>query len=93
MSATVHLPRSLVALFPGAPRQLEAAGGTVAEVIDDLDRRIPGLRNRLVDAGPVVRTHINVFVAGRRAGLDTAVPAGAEVHIIPAVSGGQEAST
>ncbi len=89
----MHLPRSLVALFPGAPRQLDAAGDTVAAVIDDLDRRIPGLRNRLVDAGPVIRTHINVFVGGRRATLDTDVPAGAEVHIIPAVSGGQEAAT
>lgn len=88
MSATVHLPRSLVALFPDAPRQLEADGGTVAEVIDALDARIPGIRNRLVDAGPTLRTHINVFVAGRRARLDTIVPAGASVQIIPAVSGG-----
>lgn len=88
MSATVHLPRSLVALFPDAPRQLEADGATVIDVIDALDARIPGLRNRLVDAGPSLRTHINVFVAGRRARLDTAVPAGADVHVIPAVSGG-----
>jgi len=88
VSATVHLPRSLVALFPGAPRQLDAAGSTVAEIIDDLDARIPGLRNRLVDAGPVLRTHINVFVAGRRATLATIVPPGSEVHVIPAVSGG-----
>ena len=85
MSATVHLPRSLVALFPDAPRQREADGATG---IDVLDARIPGLRNRLVDAGPSLRTHINVFVAGRRARLDTAVPAGADVHVIPAVSGG-----
>ena len=85
---TVHLPRSLVALFPDAPRRLDVAGTTVAEVIDELDRRIPGLRNRVVDAGPVIRTHINVFVAGRRASLDTIVPAGAQVHVIPAVSGG-----
>jgi sulfur-carrier protein len=88
LSATVHLPRSLVALFPGAPRLVEADGGTVLEVIDALDARIPGLRNRLVDAGPALRTHINVFVAGRRARLDTLVPPGAEVHVIPAVSGG-----
>lgn len=89
MPVNVHLPRSLVALFPDAPRRLEADGETVGEVIDDLDRRIPGIRNRLVDAGPVIRTHINVFVSGRRAGIDTIVPAGAEVHIIPAVSGGR----
>jgi len=88
VSATVHLPRSLVALFPGAPRRLEAEGATVLEVIDALDGRIPGLRNRLVDAGPTIRTHINVFVSGQRARLDTAVPAGADVHVIPAVSGG-----
>ena len=86
--AIVHLPRSLIALFPGAPRRLEVAGSTVAEVIDDLDRRIPGLRNRVLDAGPSIRTHINVYVAGERADLDTPVPPGAAVHIIPAVSGG-----
>lgn len=86
--AIVHLPRSLVALFPGAPRRLESAGATVADVIMELDREIPGIRNRLVDAGPVIRTHINVFVAGHRATLATAVPPGADVHIIPAVSGG-----
>jgi molybdopterin synthase sulfur carrier subunit len=86
--ADVRLPRSLVALFPGTPRQLEAAGATVAEVIADLDAQVPGMRNRLLDAGPSIRTHINVFVAGERATLTTPVPAGAVVHVIPAVSGG-----
>lgn len=86
--AVVHLPRSLVALFPGTPRRLEASGSTVAEIIDDLDRRIPGLRNRLVEAGPALRAHLNVFVAGERATLRTPVPPGADVHVIPAVSGG-----
>jgi molybdopterin converting factor small subunit len=84
----VHLPRSLIALFPGAPRRLDAQGATVAEVIDDLDRQVPGMRNRLLDTGPSIRTHINVYVAGERAELDTPVPAGVDVHIIPAVSGG-----
>ena len=86
--AVVHLPRSLVALFPGAPRILEANGATVADLIADLDARVPGLRNRLVDAGPALRLHINVYVAGERATLETPVPAGAAVHVIPAVSGG-----
>jgi sulfur-carrier protein len=86
--AEVHLPRSLVALFPGTPRRLEARGGTVAEVIADLDAQVPGMRNRLLDAGPSIRTHINVFVAGERATLTTQVPADAVVHVIPAVSGG-----
>lgn len=86
--AQVHLPRSLVALFPGTPRRLSAAGSTVAEVIADLEAQVPGIRNRIVDAGPVIRTHINVFVAGERATLATPVPDGADVHVIPAVSGG-----
>lgn len=67
---------------------MEARGATLADVIADLDVRLPGLRNRLVDAGPVLRTHLNVFVAGQRAALDTRVPPGADVHVIPAVSGG-----
>lgn len=86
--ADVHLPRSLVALFPGAPRRLEARGATVAEVIDDLEAHVPGIRNRLLDAGPSIRTHINVFVGGQRATLATPVDAGSVVHVIPAVSGG-----
>lgn len=84
----VHLPRSLIALFPGAPRRLDAQGTTVAEAIDDLDRQVPGMRNRLLEAGPSIRTHINVYVAGERATLDTPLSPGADVHIIPAVSGG-----
>jgi molybdopterin synthase sulfur carrier subunit len=87
-TAHVHLPRSLIALFPGTPRRLDAAGGTVAEVIANLDSQVPGIRNRIVDAGPMIRTHINVFVAGERATLATTVPDGADVHVIPAVSGG-----
>jgi molybdopterin converting factor small subunit len=86
--ADVHLPRSLVALFPGAPRRLAAHGTTVAEVIADLDAQVPGIRNRLLDAGPTIRTHINVFVAGQRATLATPVEADSVVHVIPAVSGG-----
>jgi molybdopterin synthase sulfur carrier subunit len=86
--ADVHLPRSLAALFPGTPRRLQAQGATVAELIADLDAQVPGIRNRLLDAGPSLRTHLNVFVEGRRATLATPVPVDAIVHVIPAVSGG-----
>lgn len=87
-SAVVHIPRSLAALFPGCPRLMHAEGGTVLELVRDLDRRIPGIANRVLDAGPSLRRHLNIFVAGERAGLDTSVPPGTEVHVIPAVSGG-----
>ena len=86
--ADVRLPRSLVTLFPGTPTRLAANGATVADLIADLDAQVPGLRNRILDAGPTIRTHLNVFVAGERATLATPVPPDAIVHVIPAVSGG-----
>jgi molybdopterin converting factor small subunit len=86
--AVIHLPRSLVALFPGSERRMPASGETVLDVIRDLDLRVPGVANRVLDAGPSIRTHLNVFVNGERAGLDSPVPSGADVHVIPAVSGG-----
>jgi sulfur-carrier protein len=86
--ATVMLPRSLLALFPGVERRNELAGETVDAVITALDKRAPGMRDRLVEAGPRLRAHINVFVDGQPADLTTPVGAGATVHVIPAVSGG-----
>jgi sulfur-carrier protein len=87
--ATVLLPRSLLALFPGAERRHEVAGRSVAAVLDTLDATIPGLRDRLVEAGPRLRPHINVFVDGDPADLATPVRDGSIVHVIPAVSGGR----
>ena len=86
-TVTVVLPRSLTALFPGTPLRSDATGRTVTELIDDLDRRVPGLRERLCD-GTALRRHLNVFVAGQQAALSTAVREGQVVHVIPAVSGG-----
>lgn len=84
----VHLPRSLVTLLPDAERLMPANGMTVLEVLRDLDRRTPGLANRVLDAGPSIRTHLNVYVNGQRATIDSPVPAGADVHVIPGISGG-----
>jgi molybdopterin converting factor small subunit len=86
--ATVILPRSLVSLIPGTSRTCEVEAATVREAIDRLDERTPGLRNRLVDSGPVLREHINVFVDGTQGSLDTPVLPGSTIHVIPAVSGG-----
>ena len=88
MAVTVILPRSLVSLIPGTSRSTEIEAGSVAEAIDRLDALTPGLRNRIVDSGPVIRTHINVFVDGRIAALDTPLGPNATIHVIPAVSGG-----
>jgi molybdopterin synthase sulfur carrier subunit len=86
--AQVHLPRSLLLLFPAAELRPVVEAATVGDVIDGLDRRWPGMRARLCDAGPVIREHINVFVDGERADLATPVGTHSVVHVIPAVSGG-----
>ena len=86
--ATVFLPRSLVALFPGAERRSVVPGATVAEVIAALDVRVPGIADRLLAPGPAIREHLNVFVDGEQAAMATPVARDAVVHVIPAVSGG-----
>jgi molybdopterin converting factor small subunit len=88
VAVTVILPRSLVSLIPGTARSTEVDAATVRDAIDRLDERTPGLRNRLVDSGPTLREHINVFVDGTHASLDTPLRADSTIHVIPAVSGG-----
>jgi uncharacterized protein YdeI (YjbR/CyaY-like superfamily)/molybdopterin converting factor small subunit len=86
--AQVHLPRSLVALFPDAPRRLVVPAADLASLIRDLDARYPGMWDRLCEPGPRLRAHINVFVDGRRVGLAADLDEASVVHVIPAVSGG-----
>jgi len=86
--ATVLLPGSLLALFPGVDRRHDVPGETVAALLIALDGRAPGMRDRLVEAGPRLRPHIKVFVDGQQADLSTPVEDGSTVHVIPAVSGG-----
>lgn len=84
----VRLPAALLALFPEAERRFDAEAESVAELVDLLDRRWPGMRDRLCDSTPAIRRHINIFVAGERAALQTRLPPGVEVFIFTAMSGG-----
>jgi molybdopterin converting factor small subunit len=84
----VTLPPALLRLFPEAEQRLALQAASVREVINALEARWPGMRDRLVDSTPRIRRHINVFVEGRRSTLETPLTAGAKVFIITAVSGG-----
>jgi molybdopterin converting factor small subunit len=84
----VTLPSALVSLFPGSVQQVELCASTVGDAIDALNSRWPGMRDRLCDSTPGIRRHINVFVDGERATLETRLAAGAEIMIITAISGG-----
>lgn len=90
--ATVQLPISLRTLFADVPKRTSFDATTVAEVIDRLDERWPGMRNRLCHPGPVLRDFINVFVDGQRADLSTPVGKESLVHILPAMAGGSMGS-
>ncbi len=87
-TVTVWLPAALVALFPGAPRQVEMEADTVDDVMRGLNARWPGMRDRLCDSRPRIRRHINVFVDGERATLQTRLPPGTDVTVLTAISGG-----
>jgi molybdopterin converting factor small subunit len=84
----VYLPSTLPPLFPGLPRRLELDASSVNEVIAQLDSQWPGMRDRLVEAGPAIRPHIHVYVDQERAGLDTALEPRSRVDVIAAISGG-----
>lgn len=84
----VRLPGVLVDLFPGAPRRVEMRVETVREMVDELDRQWPGMRDRICDSRPAIRKHMNVFVEGERATLKTRLRPGVEVFVLTAISGG-----
>ena len=84
----VKLPAVLIRLFPECPRQVALSASTVGDMVDQLDARWPGMRDRLCDSRPSIRRHINVFVAGQRATLETRLAPGARVFVLTAISGG-----
>ena len=88
MSVRVRVA-ALLHSYTGGVSVVEAQGTTVGEVMDDLDRRFPGLAFRVIDEQGRVRRHVNVFV-GQDSVRDRAapVPPGAEVFIVGALSGG-----
>ena len=93
MSVTVALAGSLREHAGGAAEvRLAAAPRTVGEALEALFATHPGLRDRIVGETGQVRRHVNVFV-GRESirdsgGLETPLAEGAEITVLPAVSGG-----
>jgi molybdopterin converting factor small subunit len=93
MPVRVRLPAILRDL-PGsrATVELEGSFDTVTEAFDALWRQVPGVRDRVLTETGEVREHVQVFVGFESirftGGLTTAVPEDAEIHIVPAVSGG-----
>jgi sulfur-carrier protein len=84
----VFVPTQLRSYTAGAA-EVQATGATLADVLSDLDRQFPGLRFRVIDEQDRVRRHIILFVGAERTeDLAAPLPAGADLHIIGALSGG-----
>jgi len=75
--------------YTGGKNVVEAEGATIGAVMDDLDRQFPGVAFRVIDEQGRVRRHMHVFV-GESTATDraTPVPAGVELFIVGALSGG-----
>lgn len=80
---------ALLHSYTGGASVVPATGATLADVLDDLDRRFRGIRFRLVDEQGRLRRHMRCFVNGADA-RDVALPVrdGDEVYIVGALSGG-----
>jgi molybdopterin converting factor small subunit len=91
MPVTVRIPTTLRPLA-GGRSTVEVEGSTVGEVLKSLDAAHEGFADRLLDEQGNLRRFVNVFVADDDVrylqGLDTPVPDGATVAILPAVAGG-----
>ena len=87
--AVVWIPSLLQNLTDGEEKVV-VSGATVGEIIDNLDVRFPGVKERLVHNG-AIRPHIAVAIDGDVSpeGLEQDVQESSEVHFIPALSGGR----
>jgi len=90
MDVTVRIPTPLRTLT-GGEESVKIAGATVRDVIENLEKAHPGMRERLLDEKGV-RRFVNIYVGDEDIrfldGLDTALTAGQEISIVPAIAGG-----
>ncbi|HUK93914.1 MAG TPA: ubiquitin-like small modifier protein 1 [Gaiellaceae bacterium] len=89
--STIRIPPTLRGETEGA-REVEARGGTVRELLDDLMSRFPALRGQLLEGDAELAPFVNVYVEGEdvrtRQGLDTPVGEGSQIVLLPAMAGG-----
>lgn len=90
MSVQVRIPTILRSYTDGA-KEVPGSGATLAEVLDDLEGRHPGIKERLLEEGDL-RRFVNVYVNDEdvrfTGGLDTSLGEGDQVVVLPAVAGG-----
>jgi MoaD family protein len=90
MAIDVRIP-TILRTYTGGEKAVSGEGGTLAELIDNLESNHPGLKERLID-GTELRRFVNVYVNDEdvrfTGGLETKLDDGDEVVVLPAVAGG-----
>ena len=90
MAVKVRIPTPLQRLTQGK-EEVEGVAGTVMELVTDLDRKFPGIGERISEAGKI-RRFVNIYVNEEDIrflkGEATVVKDGDEVSIVPAIAGG-----
>jgi molybdopterin synthase sulfur carrier subunit len=91
VTVLVRIP-TILRSYTGGAAEVTAPGGTLREVIADLDASYPGIGGRILDDAGKLRRFVNVYVGDEDVrfaqGLDTPVAEGSRVSVIPAVAGG-----
>jgi molybdopterin synthase sulfur carrier subunit len=92
MPVSVRVPTPLRKFTNGAD-QVDAQGKTVADLVNDMEKRFPGIKERICDEEGQVRRFVNIYVNGDDIrflkNLDTTLKEGDELSIIPAIAGGK----
>jgi sulfur-carrier protein len=91
VTVQIRIP-TILRSYTGGAAEVTASEGTLRDVIASLDVAYPGLGGRIIDDGGNLRRFVNVYVGDEDVrfaqGLDTQVPAGERISVIPAVAGG-----
>ncbi len=91
MAVRVRIPTPLRAMTKGSA-DVQVTAHTVGDLIEDLERQFPGMRERLVEESGEIRRFINIYVNQEDIrflqGAKTALKQGDEVSIVPAIAGG-----
>lgn len=91
MSVRVRIPTPL-RRFTANAEEVSVTGATIGAIVEDLERKFPGVKERLCDEQGRVRRFVNIYVNGDDIrflnSLETQVNDGDEIAIVPAIAGG-----
>ena len=92
MAIKVRIPTPLRKLTNGSD-EVAAAGGNISEIIEDLEKNYPGLKERICEADGKLRRFVNIYLNDEdirfKKNLETELKDNDELSIIPAIAGGK----